>query len=119
MSTPDAGPTRTDASAPSLQALERLRDRVEAAAREIERLRQENERLAERVQELAALEAARPEDGGPLPTLVLESDPEALRRKVEGFIEAIDRVLAGRPPADAEEEGEAEEKDETPAPRTP
>lgn len=95
-----------DAPARSLQALERLRDRVEAAAREIERLREENARLAERVQELATLDAARP-DGSPIPALALEGDPEALRRKIEGFIEAIDHVLAGQP-ADAPEETPAQ-----------
>lgn len=89
-------PPQTPASSPSdegLAALERLRKRVEAAVAEIERLREENEALAERVQELAAHDVARG-DGEAVPALTLEGDPEALRKKVEGFIEAIDRMLA-------------------------
>lgn len=76
----------------SLQALERLRERVEAAAAEIERLRAENAELAARVRELAALDAA----GGDATVLGLSIDeePEALREKIEGFIAVIDRMLA-------------------------
>ena len=76
----------------SLQALDRLRERVEAAAAEIERLRAENADLAARVRSLAALEAA-----GTTPDalgLAFGEDPEALRAKVQHFIDAIDRLLA-------------------------
>ena len=49
--------------------------------------------LAERVRELAAHDVARG-DGEAGPSLTIEGDPGALRKKVEGFIEAIDRMLA-------------------------
>ncbi len=97
---PDPAPKRT-ASADadrSLQALERLRGRVEAAVKEIERLRAENATLTERVRELAALDAA-----GADPDalhLSLDTDPDVLRTKVQGFIETLDRMLA-EPVADA------------------
>lgn len=82
----------------SLQALERLRARVETAAKEIERLRTENAALTERVRELAALDAA-----GADPDalhLTLDTDPDVLRAKVQSFIETLDRMLA-EPVADA------------------
>lgn len=76
----------------SLQALDRLRERVEAAAAEIERLRTENADLAERVRSLAALEAsgADPDALG----VAFDEDPEELRARVQHFIDAIDRMLA-------------------------
>lgn len=72
------------------QALERLRDRVQAAAGEILRLREENAALAERITRLES------RAGGDIETgtlLHLDEDPEAIRRKVNGFIEAIDQYL--------------------------
>ncbi|MEO0556804.1 MAG: hypothetical protein AAF170_01340 [Bacteroidota bacterium] len=63
------------------RALTRLRERVETAAREIERLRAENVALAAQVAEA----------GGP--ALPLEGDPEDVRAQIQGFIDAIDRVL--------------------------
>ena len=94
MSTPPPpSPTAPEPSDEGLAALERLRKRVEAAAAEIERLRTENAALAERVRELAAHDVARG-DGGAGLSLTLEGDPSALRKKVEGFIEAIDQMLA-------------------------
>lgn len=71
-----------------LPSLERLREHVEQAARELERLRADNQALLERVQ---ALEA----DAGTelVPALDLGEDPEALRRKITGFIESIDQYL--------------------------
>lgn len=97
---PDPAPKRT-ASADidrSLQALERLRERVEAAAKEIERLRTENAALTERVRELAAHPAISADPDGL--HLALDTDPEVLRAKVQGFIETLDRMLA-EPVADA------------------
>ena len=64
-------------------ALARLRERVEAAAAEIERLRAENARLAER--------AAHADDA----SLPMAGDPAALRDTIQGFIDAVDRVLDG------------------------
>ena len=78
------------------RALSRLRERVEAAAREIERLRTDNATLAARVAEL--------QDGlgddAPMLSLPDAGDPEALRARVQGFIDAIDEVLATADPTD-------------------
>lgn len=83
------------------RALSRLRERVEAAVREIERLRADNAALAARVGEL------REAVGDDSPAPALPGDPETLRTRVQGFIDAIDEVLAAGPatpeasPADA------------------
>ena len=69
-------------------AVARLRERVEDAVAEVERLRAQNAALAERV---AALQQ---EMGNEALALPGGSDPEALRAKIEGFIAAIDDVLA-------------------------
>lgn len=66
-------------------ALVRLRERVETAAAEIERLRAENARLADRI--------ARIGEGGP--GVSVSGDPAELRTSIQGFIDAIDRVLDG------------------------
>lgn len=104
MSTPPPpSPSAPGPSDEGLAALERLRNRVEAAVAEIERLREENAALAERVDELTAHDVVRGESA---PALPLEGDPEALRQKVEAFIEAIDRMLAvpGSPDEEAASE---------------
>ena len=67
-------------------ALARLRERVEAAADEIERLRSENARLAERVARIG-------DAGGDGPSLPTSGDPVALRASIQSFIDAVDRVL--------------------------
>ena len=67
----------------------RLRDRVEAAAQEIERLREENARLADRVARIGDA------SGPAIP--VGEGDPAALRASIQGFIDAVDRVLDQSP----------------------
>ena len=72
------------------QSLERLRDRVKKAARELERLRQENAALAERIRLLEARPAVDLEGT----VLAFDEDPDLLREKVEGFIQAIDTYLA-------------------------
>ncbi|GAB5536663.1 MAG: hypothetical protein Rubg2KO_29120 [Rubricoccaceae bacterium] len=72
------------------RALARLRERVETAAREIERLRAENAELAAQVAE----------SGGP--ALPLDGEPEDVRAQIQGFIDAIDRVLEA-PEASADE----------------
>ncbi|MEM6785163.1 MAG: hypothetical protein AAF624_15690 [Bacteroidota bacterium] len=85
--------------APYLDGLTRLRARVEAAALEIERLREENIRLAERIAELEMDESDRP-------TLPLEGDRAAMRSQVQRFLATVDALLArpadGRSPSDAD-----------------
>ncbi len=83
------------------RALSRLRERVVAAAREIERLRSDNAALARRVAELQAGLG----DDAPALALPDMGDPEALRARVQGFIDAIDEVLAAPAAEGAAEEG--------------
>ena len=91
---PPPAPDRTpEGPLRGLAALERLRGQVESAVAEIERLREQNAALAERIGQLE--EAV----SGESPVLPLDGDPASLRDKVKGFIEAIDRALAtGEPP---------------------
>ena len=81
-----------------LRALAQLRDRVEAAAREVERLREENAALAERV---AALQSGSGLAAPAGPALPGGEDPEKLKAQIQGFIEAIDQVLHAPEAADA------------------
>ena len=107
MSTPPSPDPAAASPDMGLPALERLRERIETAVAEIERLRAENAALAERVQELAD-DAVAGGDGSGLPALTLEGDPADLRKKVEAFIEAVDRMLAepATTAGDAEPNGE-------------
>lgn len=89
---PDASPPPPPTAAVELRALGRLRERIEAAAREVERLRDDNAALAERLAELQ--EAPEP---GPVPSA--GDDPEQLRARIAGFIGTIDRLLDGDVPA--------------------
>lgn len=93
-SAPPADPARAE-----WRALVRLRDRVETAAREIERLRAENAALAQRVAE------AQESVGSPDTLLEAGETPESLRQRVEAFIAALDRVLAEPPEADLPDTG--------------
>ncbi|MDX1439626.1 MAG: hypothetical protein R3284_06970 [Rubricoccaceae bacterium] len=80
-----------------MEALALLRKRVEAAIREIERLRNENEELRSRVAEMET------HTKGSQTMLSLFSDedsPEELRARIEGFIDTIDAILA---PAESSE----------------
>jgi hypothetical protein len=70
-----------------LRVLRRLRERVEVAVNELERLRAENVALATRV---VALEGG--EVGAPVLDLPL-SKGEDMRAKLDGFIAAIDQAL--------------------------
>ncbi len=74
----------------SPQSLERLRDRVKKAARELERLRTENAALTERIRRLETSPTVDLEGT----VLAFDEDPEILREKVEGFITTIDAYLA-------------------------
>ncbi len=72
-----------------VESLERLRDRVEAAADEIVRLRGENSKMAADISKLrSSLDEA-----GKKPALAFDEDPKELRAKVKGFIRAIDEYL--------------------------
>lgn len=98
---PDALPSTDDADRPGaaraeLRSLLHLRDRVEAAVQEIERLRTENAALAQRVLELQ--DADRP---APSFAFGEGEDPEALRERVQGFIDTIDGLLQPGRAADA------------------
>ncbi|MFN3597141.1 MAG: hypothetical protein ACK41D_07705 [Rubricoccaceae bacterium] len=88
--TPEDPAAAESRSAPPAEwrALVRLRDRVEAAAAEIERLRAENAALAGRLLEL---QESRAQPNGP--ALPLPGEPAELRARIEGFIAAIDAVL--------------------------
>ncbi|HYE94975.1 MAG TPA: hypothetical protein VD962_02100 [Rubricoccaceae bacterium] len=83
-------PDRTDAARAEWHALARLRDRVEAAAREVERLRAENAALARRLGSIQEQAGGPPGPGFALPD---DGDPEALRAKIQAFIAAIDEAL--------------------------
>ncbi len=73
----------------STQNLERLRDRVEKAASELLRLREENARLDHRIQMLEAKNSRRPGE-----TQISFDEPsDALVHRVKGFIRAIDKFL--------------------------
>lgn len=74
----------------SPQSLERLRDRVQAAVHELDRLRKENAALTERIEHLET----RPTLDVDGTLLAFDEHPDALREKVEGFISAIDQYLA-------------------------
>ena len=78
---------------PDWRALASLRDRVETAAREIERLRTENASLAQRLVELEN----RPE----ATRLPVGDDPEALKARIQGFIDTIDDLLRAEASDDA------------------
>ncbi len=81
---------RRDASGVGdLRGLQRLRDRIEAAARELDRLRAENAAL------VASLEGgdAGVAGGGGMAEVFRADNPDALRAQIEGFIAAIDEVL--------------------------
>ncbi len=80
------------------RALSRLRERVEEAAREIERLRSHNAALAGRVAELQTRVG-----GDEALALPGGADPAALRAKIQGFIDAIDEVLAAPESLDADD----------------
>ncbi len=71
----------------NLQAFVDLRDRVNKAIKEIERLRKENGTLSKKVKELEA------GGGGNGFSLGDGEAPEELRAKIEGFIATIDTML--------------------------
>ena len=73
------------------RAIRRLRERVERVALELQSLREENATLQERIVELEASSGGERAEGNV--ASMFESDPDALKKKVEGFIQAIDQYL--------------------------
>lgn len=71
----------------------RLYRKVEDAAETIERLRAENQRLRQRVQELEAQPAFPDAET----VLALDDDPDELREQITDFINAIDAYLEATP----------------------
>ncbi|WP_420455646.1 cell division protein ZapB [Rubrivirga sp.] len=83
----EADPVRPE-SRPEWRSLSHLRDRVEAAVREIERLRSENAALAKRLLELQEGQASAPSF-----SFGEGEDPAVLRARVQGFIALVDDLL--------------------------
>lgn len=98
-SPPTDAADRPEGGRAELRSLLHLRDRVEAAAREIERLRTENAALAQRVLELQ-------DDRHRAPSFAFGEgeDPEALKARVQGFIDTIDGLLRAESTAPAAEQ---------------
>ncbi len=102
-STPSNGKTRKRGPVhlKGTRSLERLRDRIELAVKELNRLKDENHSLHK---EMDSLKSRRTEsvDGTPV---VFTDSPAALRSKVESFIKVIDSYI------DSEESTENESED--------
>ena len=93
---PDVPPAGATTQA-DLRALVRLRDRVEAAVHEIERLRAENMALMARVAALHE-ETASGGDGTTLPLFAETEDADALKARIQGFIDTLDHLLTPSEP---------------------
>lgn len=77
------------ASLNNIRSLEKLREKVELAVSEIERLRNENVNLMGRIKEL---ESELPNQRISFPQLV-DEEPEYLRKRVDAFSVALDQYL--------------------------
>ena len=71
------------------KSLRRLRDRVEAAAREIKRLRQQNRKLAEQIAELEAASNMEPTNT----VLTFDENEQEFLDRINKFIKTIDNYL--------------------------
>ena len=71
------------------RSLERLRDRIELAARELKRLREENRELHKQIDSLRT-QGSEAVEGS---TIHFTESPGELREKVESFIAAIDAQI--------------------------
>ena len=89
----EADPARPE-SRPEWRSLSHLRDRVDAAVREIERLRTENATLHARLLELQ-------DDRGNAPSFAFGEgeDPAALKTRVQGFLDLVDSLLEADAPS--------------------
>lgn len=74
----------------NMEALGVLRKKVEAAVREIRRLRQENSELRAQVE---SLEAEVQSGSSGLAFAVDDASPEELKERIQGFIQTIDAIL--------------------------
>ena len=92
-----SGAARGPARLKSPQSLARLRDRVQEAADQLTRLREENEALRARIEQLEQRPVVDPD----LTLLTFEDDPDALRRKIAGFIATLDDYLGDHTQDDA------------------
>ena len=97
-------------SAAHRESVRRLRQRVEQAAATIERLRAENRRLRDRVEELEA-QPAFPEDET---VFALDDDPEEVKERIRRFIDAIDTYLEASPEDRAEDADAADGSSDAP-----
>ncbi len=86
----EAEPGRSDPR-PEWRSLSHLRDRVDAAVREIERLRTENAALAKRLIEIQ--ESGTGTGATPSFSFGEGEDPAALRARVQGFLDLVDGLL--------------------------
>lgn len=94
---PENGSPPSEGLRSGWRSLSHLRDRIDAAVREIERLRAENADLARRLVDL--------EDGPPSPSFSFGDDesPDVLRARVQGFIDLVDGMIeSGSPPSTTE-----------------
>ena len=71
-------------------SLRLLRDRVQALVKELDRLREKNQELANRIAELQSPQKENPKTT----TLTFEKDREKLLAQINAFIKAIDDYLA-------------------------
>ena len=71
------------------RTLERLRDRVQEIALEFSRLREENAALYKRIEALESDKRKHPTGA----SLVFQENPDVMRRKIQGFIDALDEYL--------------------------
>lgn len=78
------------------KSLRQLRDRVEAAVREIKHLRQQNRKLAERIAELEAASDMKPTTA----VLTFDEDEQELLDRINKFIKTIDNYLVFEPEVD-------------------
>ncbi|MGB3544387.1 hypothetical protein [Rubrivirga sp.] len=84
---PESEPARSDGTRSEWRSLSYLRDRIDAAVREIERLRTENAALASRLIDLEDQETA------PSFSFGDGEDPEVLKSRVQGFIDLVDTLI--------------------------
>ena len=81
-------PGRSEPARSEWRSLSHLRDRVDAAVREIERLRAENAALGHRLAELQQ------DSSAPSFAFGESESTEALKARVQGFIDLVDGLLA-------------------------